>query len=60
MEWVEAEAARRGCSSISVGVRVALPRNRRFFERRGFQVAEEGRHDGYDYTTWLKLRKRLA
>jgi GNAT superfamily N-acetyltransferase len=60
MAWAEAEARRRGCGALSVGVRVALPENLAYFQRMGFVVTGEHRHDGFEQPTWLSLRKDLA
>lgn len=60
LDWAEQEARRRGCEAISVGVRLALPGNLAFFRRLGYDVVGEHRHDGYEQTTWLALRKRLG
>lgn len=59
MAWAEEEARRRGCHGVSVGVRVALPDNLAFYRRLGYEVTAEHRHEGYDRTTWLALRKEL-
>lgn len=59
MAWAEREALRQMCPAISLGVRVALPDNLEFFERLGYVVTGEHRHDGYEHTTWLALRKDL-
>lgn len=60
MAWAEAEARRRGCGGLRVGVRVALPENLAYFQRMGFVVTGEHSHDGFDQPTWLSLRKDLA
>ena len=57
MLWAEREAARRGCEGVFVGVRIALPGNLDFYRRLGYEVTGEHRHDGYDRTTWLAMRK---
>lgn len=59
MAWAEEEAQRRGCTGVSVGVRAALPGNLEFYRRLGYAVTGEHRHDGYDRTTWLAMRKDL-
>ena len=59
MAWAEREARRRGCPGVSVGVRTALPGNLAFYRGLGYEVTAEHRHDGYDVTTWLALRKDL-
>jgi ribosomal protein S18 acetylase RimI-like enzyme len=57
MAWAEQEARRRGCAAVAVGVRTTLPGNLAFYRRLGYEVVGERRHDGYDRTTWLALRK---
>ena len=59
MRWAEAEARRRRCRAVAVAVRVALPGNLDFFRRLGYRVTGENRHDGYQHTTYLSLRKDL-
>jgi GNAT superfamily N-acetyltransferase len=60
MAWAEAEARRRGCPGLTVGVRVALPDNLAWFRRLGFGVTGEHSHDGFMHPTWLSLRKELG
>jgi GNAT superfamily N-acetyltransferase len=59
MVWAENEARRRGCGGVFVGVRVTLPGNLAFYRSLGYGVTGEHRHDGYEHTTWLGLRKRI-
>jgi hypothetical protein len=40
-----------------VGVRVALRDNLDFFRKLGYEVTAEHRHEGYERTTWLAMRK---
>jgi GNAT superfamily N-acetyltransferase len=60
MAWAEREARRRGCHSVTVGVRIALPTNLAFYGTLGYEVTEGRAHDGYDRATWLALRKGLV
>jgi len=60
MVWAEREAAERGCSAVTLGVRVALPGNRAFYARLGYEVTGEHRHAGYRRPTWLSMRKRVS
>jgi GNAT superfamily N-acetyltransferase len=60
MAWAEQEARQRGCQGVSVGVRIALPGNVAFYRKAGYEVTGEHRHDGYDRTTWLALRKSVS
>ena len=59
MDWAEQEGRRRGARSVTVGVRLALPRNLTFYRELGYEAVAEHRHQGYDRTTWLAMRKRL-
>ncbi len=59
MAWAEDEARRRGCDGVSVGIRVALPGNLEFYRGLGYVVTGEERHDGYDRTTALAMRKDI-
>jgi predicted N-acetyltransferase YhbS len=59
-----AEAERRaraeGYAAVAVGVRLALPRNLRFFQNRGYRVVAEHSHPGYDQPTFVRLLKHVA
>jgi GNAT superfamily N-acetyltransferase len=59
MAWAEAEAAARGSSAVTLGVRVALPGNQGFYSRLGYEVTGEHRHAGYRRPTWLSMRKTV-
>ena len=59
MAWAEEEAQRRGCKAVSVGVRLALRDNLDFYRKLGYEIIGEHRHEGYDRTTWLAMRKSL-
>jgi tRNA threonylcarbamoyladenosine biosynthesis protein TsaE len=59
MLWAEREAETRGCAGIATGVRIVLPGNLAFYRSLWYEVVGERRHDGYDRTTWLALRKPL-
>ncbi len=58
-----AEAERRARAeehaAVVVGVRLALPRNLRFFQNRGYRIIAEHIHDGYDQPTFVRLLKPL-
>lgn len=57
-----AEAAARdvGAAQLTLGVRVALPDNRRLFESCGFRLVAERSHPGYTITTSLDMAKTLT
>lgn len=54
------DAARRGMENMRLHVRVELTDNIAFFRSRGFEVVGEGRHEGYDRTTFLKMARDLG
>jgi predicted N-acetyltransferase YhbS len=59
MEWAEAEARRRGCGAVLVGVRLALTGNVEFYRRLGYVAVAEHCHEGYERATWMAMEKRL-
>jgi GNAT superfamily N-acetyltransferase len=59
MRWAEMEARRQGFELMTAGVRLALPGNRDFFRRLGYEETERHTHPGYDHPTWVSLQKRL-
>ena len=56
----EAEARRLGLPRLHLGVRLALPGNRRLFARLGFVETTLHAHDGYGHPTWVAAEKWLA
>lgn len=56
---VEAHARRLGASSITLGVRIALPENLRFFQALGYVEVGRDTHAGFDQPTSIRLAKRL-
>jgi GNAT superfamily N-acetyltransferase len=58
--WVESRASERGVDRVEVGVRLALPRNRSYFERLGYTVISLETHPGYDVPTGTTLAKVLS
>jgi GNAT superfamily N-acetyltransferase len=57
---VEQKAKITGLPRIWLGVRLALPRNRAFFEGLGYQIIAYHSHDGYTEPTYMTLEKRLT
>lgn len=45
---------------VTLNVRIALPENRRYYERLGYSVAGSGAHQGYSSPTFWSMRKRLG
>ncbi len=56
----EAEARRRGLPRLHLGVRLALPGNRRLFARLGFVETTQHAHPGYSELTWTEAEKWLV
>jgi ribosomal protein S18 acetylase RimI-like enzyme len=56
---VEQRARARGIPRVRLGVRVALPHLRAWYERLGYRLLEERRHEGYVEPTYLLLEKML-
>lgn len=56
----EAEARRRGLPRLHLGVRLALPGNRRLFARLGFVETTLHAHPGHSEPTWTEAEKRLV
>ena len=53
-------AKAQGKEKIRLHVRIELADNIAFFKSRGFEIAGEGVHDGYDRTTFWKMARDLA
>ena len=56
----EAEARRLGARRLTLGVRLALDGNRRFFASLGFAEGALHAHPGYDKPTWVEMTKTIA
>jgi predicted N-acetyltransferase YhbS len=57
--YVEQRARELGLPRVRLGVRVALPHLRARYERLGYRVIDERRHDGYTATTYVVMEKTL-
>lgn len=53
-------AKKAGKDNMRLHVRIELVGNVAFFESRGFEVAGEGIHDGFERTTFWKMARRLS
>ena len=60
VEYVEARALALGIPRVQLGVRVALPHNRAYYERMGYRFLEARIHDGYVEPTYVILEKTLS
>ncbi|MGL4960118.1 MAG: GNAT family N-acetyltransferase [Inquilinus sp.] len=59
MAAAEAEARRLGGARLTLGVRLALDGNRRFFASLGFVEGALHAHPGYDKPTWVEMMKAI-
>lgn len=59
MAWAEQEAVDRSLPAVTLGVRLALPRNLAFYNRLGYRIVSEHSHPGYDRPTWVEMRKMV-
>jgi ribosomal protein S18 acetylase RimI-like enzyme len=57
IEYVEARARELGLPCVRLGVRLALPDLRAYYEREGYRVVEYRAHDGYTAPTYVMLEK---
>ncbi len=57
--YVEARTRELGLPRVQLGVRVALQRNREYYERLGYRFVEARMHAGYAQPTFVILEKRL-
>ena len=60
MAAAEAEAHRLGGRRLTLGVRLALDGNRRFFQSLGFAEGALHAHPGYDRPTWVEMTKPIG
>lgn len=60
MAAAEAEARRLGGARLTLGVRLALDGNRRFFASLGFVEGALHAHPGYARSTWVEMTKALS
>jgi predicted N-acetyltransferase YhbS len=59
VEHVEAQALAMGFTRVQLGVRIALPHNRAYYERMGYRFVEARTHAGYIQPTFVILEKSL-
>lgn len=60
MAAAEAEARRMGGARLTLGVRLALDGNRRFFQSLGFVEGALHVHPGYEKPTWVEMMKAIG
>ncbi len=56
---VERHARASGARALTLGVRIALPDNFRFFTTHGFREVGREAHPGFDHPTSINMAKRL-
>ncbi|MDR6287877.1 GNAT superfamily N-acetyltransferase [Inquilinus ginsengisoli] len=54
------DEARLGGARLTLGVRLALDGNRRFFRSLGFTDGALHAHPGYDRPTWVEMTKAIG
>ena len=59
MDSAEARATRSGLPAVRLGVRIALPENRAYYERLGYCHCGHGTHPGCSEPTFLWMEKAL-
>lgn len=55
----EHHARSTGAAALTLGVRIALPDNLRYFAARGFREIGREAHPGFDHPTSINMAKRL-
>lgn len=60
IEAVESKAQALGLPGVQLSVRLALPRNRTYFENMGYQVVSYHTHPDYSEPTFMTLEKRFS
>ena len=56
---VETHARVLGAAAVTLGVRIALPANLRFFQGQGYHEVGRDTHAGFEQPTSIRLEKRL-
>jgi ribosomal protein S18 acetylase RimI-like enzyme len=59
VEYVEARALAQGIPRVQLGVRIALPHNRAYYEHLGYRFLEARKHAGYAEPTYVILEKHM-
>jgi GNAT superfamily N-acetyltransferase len=55
----ERHARATGAAALTLGVRIALPENFRYFTGHGFREIGREAHPGFDHPTSINMAKRL-
>ena len=59
MKCVERHARESGFDAVTLGVRIELPENMRFYLKRGYRIVREEAHPGHATPTFVWMRKDL-
>ncbi len=59
VDYVESQARAMGMTRVRLGVRLALPQLRAYYEHLGYHLYELGTHPGYPEPTYATLEKQL-
>ena len=59
VNWVETRAYTLGYTRVHLGVRIALTRNRAYFESLGYRVVSYGIHPGFVEPTYVNMEKYI-
>jgi GrpB-like predicted nucleotidyltransferase (UPF0157 family)/GNAT superfamily N-acetyltransferase len=57
---VEDAALKQGASRVTLGCRIRLPENRRFYQRLGYRIVSAAAHPGYAEPTYWVMNKRVG
>lgn len=57
--YVEDQARSADLPRVEMGVRAAIPQNVAYYQRLGYTILYEGRHAGYDHTTYYQMGKNV-
>jgi predicted N-acetyltransferase YhbS len=59
IEYVEMQAVNLNVSRVRLGVRIALPQLKTYYERLGYRIISHETHPGYSQPTYVMMEKNL-
>jgi ribosomal protein S18 acetylase RimI-like enzyme len=59
INYVEAQAVNLGVPRVQLGVRIALPRLKAYYEKLGYRIVSYEKHPGYTQPTYVTMEKNL-
>jgi ribosomal protein S18 acetylase RimI-like enzyme len=59
IDYVEAQAVNLGVPRVQLGVRIALPRLKAYYEKLGYRIISYETHPGYTQPTYVTMEKNL-